>query len=142
MKSYNITPEIEAFDLSHIHQAIKMSKEGILNGKLYIQFVMGVKNAMPVDQNVFNYYVETVKLLAPNTEWCGAGIGAGQLLVNEWSIAAGGHTRTGLEDNIRLNRDELANSNAQLVELATSLCDKYSRPVATHTQARQLLDLN
>ena len=142
MKSYNITPEIEAFDLSHIHQAIKMSKEGILNGKLYIQFVMGVKNAMPVDQNVFNYYVETVKRLAPNTEWCGAGIGAGQLLVNEWSIAAGGHTRTGLEDNIRLNRDELANSNAQLVELATSLCDKYSRPVATHTQARQLLDLN
>jgi len=142
MKSYNITPEIEAFDLSHIHQAIKMSKEGILNGKLYIQFVMGVKNAMPVDQNVFNYYVETVKRLAPNTEWCGAGIGAGQLLVNEWSIAAGGHTRTGLEDNIRLNRDELANSNAQLVELATSLCDKYSRPVATHTQARQLLELN
>ena len=103
---------------------------------------MGVKNAMPVDQNVFNYYVETVKRLAPNTEWCGAGIGAGQLLVNEWSIAAGGHTRTGLEDNIRLNRDELANSNAQLVELATSLCDKYSRPVATHTQARQLLELN
>ena len=142
MKSYNIAPEIEAFDLSHIHQAIKMSKEGILNGKLYIQFVMGVKNAMPVDQNVFNYYVETVKRLAPNTEWCGAGIGAGQLLVNEWSIAAGGHTRTGLEDNIRLNRDELANSNAQLVELATSLCDKYSRPVATHAQARQLLELN
>ena len=142
MKSYNITPEIEAFDLSHIHQAIKMSKEGILNGKLYIQFVMGVKNAMPVDQNVFNYYVETVKRLAPNTEWCGAGIGAGQLLVNEWSIAAGGHTRTGLEDNIRLNREELAKSNAQLVELAASLCDKYSRPVATPTQARQLLKLN
>jgi uncharacterized protein (DUF849 family) len=142
MKSYNITPEIEAFDLSHIHQAIKMSKEGILNGKLYIQFVMGVKNAMPVDQDVFNYYVETVKRLAPNTEWCGAGIGAGQLLVNEWSIAAGGHTRTGLEDNIRLNREELAKSNAQLVELAASLCDKYSRPVATPTQARQLLKLN
>jgi uncharacterized protein (DUF849 family) len=142
MKSYNITPEIEAFDLSHIHQAIKMSKEGILNGKLYIQFVMGVKNAMPVDQDVFNYYVETVKRLAPNTEWCGAGIGAGQLLVNEWSIAAGGHTRTGLEDNIRLNREELAKSNAQLVELAASLCDKYSRPVATPPQARQLLKLN
>ena len=63
-------------------------------------------------------------------------------VISSWSIAAGGHTRTGLEDNIRLNRDELANSNAQLVELATSLCDKYSRPVATHTQARQLLDLN
>ena len=141
MKIYNITPEIEAFDLSHIHQAMKMSSKGALNGKLYIQFVMGVKNAMPVDKNVFDYYVETVNRLAPNTEWCGAGIGSGQILVNEWSIAAGGHTRTGLEDNIRLDKNELAKSNAQLVELASSLCEKYSRPVATHTQARQILGL-
>jgi 3-keto-5-aminohexanoate cleavage enzyme len=92
-------------------------------------------------KNVFDYYVETVNRLAPNTEWCGAGIGAGQILVNEWSIAAGGHTRTGLEDNIRLNKNELAKSNAQLVELAASLCEKYSRPIATHTQARQILSL-
>ena len=141
MKLFKITPEIEAFDLSHIHQAIKMSQNNMLYGKLYIQFVMGVKNAMPVDKHVFDYYIETVKRLAPNTEWCGAGIGAGQILVNEWSIAAGGHTRTGLEDNIRISKDDLAKSNAQLVELATSLCDKYSRPVATHIQAREILGL-
>ncbi|MDC0040111.1 3-keto-5-aminohexanoate cleavage protein, partial [Paracoccaceae bacterium] len=141
MKLFKITPEIEAFDLSHIHQAIKMSQNNMLYGKLYIQFVMGVKNAMPVDKHVFDYYIETVKRLAPNTEWCGAGIGAGQILVNEWSIAAGGHTRTGLEDNIRISKDALAKSNAQLVELATSLCDKYSRPVATHIQAREILGL-
>ena len=141
MKLFKITPEIEAFDLSHIHQAIKMSQNNMLYGKLYIQFVMGVKNEMPVDKHVFDYYIETVKRLAPNTEWCGAGIGAGQILVNEWSIAAGGHTRTGLEDNIRISKDDLAKSNAQLVELATSLCDKYSRPVATHIQAREILGL-
>ena len=141
MKLFKITPEIEAFDLSHIHQAIKMSQNNMLYGKLYIQFVMGVKNAMPVDKHVFDYYIETVKRLAPNTEWCGAGIGAGQILVNEWSIAAGGHTRTGLEDNIRISKNDLAKSNAQLVELATSLCDKYSRPVATHIQAREILGL-
>ena len=141
MKLFKITPEIEAFDLSHIHQAIKMSQNNMLYGKLYIQFVMGVKNAMPVDKHVFDYYIETVKRLAPNTEWCGAGIGAGQILVNEWSIAAGGHTRTGLEDNIRISKDDLAKSNAQLVELATSLCDKYSRPVATHIQTREILGL-
>ena len=141
MKLFKITPEIEAFDLSHIHQAIKMSQNNMLYGKLYIQFVMGVKNAMPVDKHVFDYYIETINRLAPNTEWCGAGIGAGQILVNEWSIAAGGHTRTGLEDNIRISKDDLAKSNAQLVELATSLCDKYSRPVATHIQAREILGL-
>src|SRR5210317_175998 len=56
MIKYEVTPEIEAFDLSHILQAIRMSEEGKLFGKLYVQFVMGVKNAMPTDKEVFDFY--------------------------------------------------------------------------------------
>ncbi len=141
MREYGITPEIEAFDLSHIHQAASMHKAGTLPGKLYIQFVMGVKNAMPVDRPTFDFYIETVKRLAPDAEWCAAGIGAGQIVVNEWSVAAGGHARTGLEDNIRLDRDTLAPSNAALVERVVELCGKYDRPVATAGQAREMLGL-
>ena len=43
----SIKPEIEIFDLSHIHQAASLVKQKKLRGNLYIQFVMGVKNAMP-----------------------------------------------------------------------------------------------
>ena len=141
MLEHDIKPEIEAFDLSHIFQAVKMAGDGRLNGPLYIQFVMGVKNAMPVDKTVFDFYVETVKRLAPDAQWCGAGIGAGQIKLNEWCIAAGGHARTGLEDNIRLDRDSLAPSNAALVRRATDLCAKYDRPVATPAEAREILGL-
>ena len=49
-----------------------------------MQFVMGVKNAMPVDKPTFDFYVETVKRLAPDASWCGAGIGPSQILLNEW----------------------------------------------------------
>ncbi|MBV1862823.1 MAG: 3-keto-5-aminohexanoate cleavage protein [Rhodobacteraceae bacterium] len=142
MRTYNVKPEIEAFDLSHIHQAVAMQKDGRLPGELYVQFVMGVKNAMPADKDVFDYYVKTMQRLAPNAEWCAAGIGRHQLEVNEWSIAAGGHTRTGLEDNVRLDRDKLAPSNAALVVLAAELCEKYERPVATWQQAREILNLS
>ena len=141
MLKYKIKPEIEAFDLSHIFQAVKLQKEGKIKGPLHIQFVMGVKNAMPVDRDVFDFYVKTVERLAPDATWCGAGVGANQIVLNEWSIRAGGHTRTGLEDNIRLNRDTLAPSNAALVERAVDLCDKYERPVATWQQAREILEL-
>lgn len=141
MRTYEVKPEIEAFDLSHIHQAVKMNREGRIPGTLYVQFVMGVKNAMPVDRDVFDYYVKTMQRLAPEAEWCGAGVGAGQIQVNEWSIAAGGHTRTGLEDNMRLDRDTLAPSNAALVKRAADLCEKYERPVATWQQAREILGL-
>jgi uncharacterized protein (DUF849 family) len=141
MRTYEVKPEIEAFDLSHIHQAVKMNRDGRIPGRLYVQFVMGVKNAMPVDRDVFDYYIRTMERLAPEADWCAAGIGRHQLEVNEWCIAAGGHTRTGLEDNVRLDKDRLAPSNAALVARAVELCEKYERPVATWAQAREMLDL-
>jgi uncharacterized protein (DUF849 family) len=141
MIEYNIKPEIEAFDLSHIFQAVKMQADGRLKGPLHIQFVMGVKNAMPVDKDVFDFYVKTVKRIAPDATWCGAGIAANQIVLNEWSIAAGGHTRTGLEDNMRIDRTTLAPSNAALVARAAELCEKYERPVASWQQARDILGL-
>ncbi len=141
MRTYDIKPEIEAFDLSHIVQAAKMASDGRIKGPLYVQFVMGVKNAMPADERIFDFYIETLKRLAPDALWCAAGIGADQIRVNEWSIAKGGHTRTGMEDNVRLDRTTLAPSNAALVKRAVAICEKHGRPVATWRQARQMLGL-
>ena len=141
MITYDIKPEIEAFDLSHIFQAAKMQEDGRLKGPAYVQFVMGVKNAMPVDREVFDFYLHTMKRLLPDSEWCAAGIARHQIEVNEWCVAAGGHARTGLEDNIRMNRDTLAPSNAALVERVVELCEQYERPVATPAEARAILGL-
>ncbi|MEM1272789.1 MAG: 3-keto-5-aminohexanoate cleavage protein [Pseudomonadota bacterium] len=141
MVAHDVLPEIEAFDLSHIHHAVAMHKDGRLPKNLYIQFVMGVKNAMPVDRDVFDYYIKTVERLAPNSQWCAAAIGRHQLKVNEWSIMAGGHARTGLEDNLRIDRNTLAPSNAALVSRTLELCERYERPVATWQNARDLLGL-
>ena len=141
MLEHSIKPEVEAFDLSHIHQAAAMQADGRLKGPAYVQFVMGVKNAMPADRDVFDYYIRTVERLLPGSEWCAAGIGRHQLEVNEWCVAAGGHARTGLEDNIRLTRETLAPSNAALVKRVVEICDHHERPVATSAQARQILGL-
>lgn len=141
MITYDVKPEIECFDLSHIHQAAKMARDGRLKNPLYVQFVMGVKNAMPVDRETFDFYIKTVERLLPDAEWCAAGIGPGQIVLNEWVVAAGGHARTGLEDNIRLDRNTLAPSNAALVQRVTDICARHNRPVATPAQARQILGL-
>ena len=141
MRAHGVKPEIEAFDLSHIFQAVAMARDGRLPSPLYVQFVMGVKNAMPVDRPVFDFYIETLKRLAPDAEWCGAGIGPDQIVLNEWCVAGGGHARTGLEDNLRLDRETLAPSNAALVRRVVALCEKYERPVATPAEARSILGL-
>lgn len=142
MREYGVKPEIEAFDLSHILRAVAMFEAGDIADTPYIQFVMGVKNAMPADRYVFDFYVETVNRLLPGAPWCAAGIGANQIVLNDWSIAAGGHARTGLEDNVRLDRHNLAPSNAALVRRTVEICEKYERPVATVEQARSILSLS
>lgn len=141
MIRFDVKPEIEAFDLSHIVQAAAMARDGRLKGPLYVQFVMGVKNAMPADEPILDFYIETLRRLAPDAQWCAAGIGPAQIVINDWAIAKGGHTRTGMEDNVRLDRDRLAPSNAALVKRAVELCGKYGRPVATWQQARAMLGL-
>ena len=137
----SIKPEIESFDLSHIYQAASLAGQNKLKGNLYVQFVMGVKNAMPADPNVFEYYISTVKRLLPKALWCGAGIGKHQKTLNKWSIKLGGHVRTGLEDNIRIDKNNLAPSNASLVKIAKEICEQYSRPVASWKKAREILEL-
>ncbi len=142
MLTYGVKPEIEAFDLSHIIKAAQMHKDGQIKDTPYVQFVMGVKNAMPADPHVFEYYVQTVhRLFGEDAPWCAAGIGAQQSVLNEWAISKGGHARTGLEDNIRLDRSTLAPSNAALVQRTAQICEQNGRPVATWQQARQMLGL-
>lgn len=141
MVRYDVKPEIEAFDLSHILVAAQMHKLGKIKATPYVQFVMGVKNAMPAERFVFDFYLQTVERLLPGAPWCAAGIGANQIVLNEWAVAAGGHARTGLEDNIRWDKSALAPSNAALVWRLAEVCAKNERPVATPAQARDILGL-
>jgi 3-keto-5-aminohexanoate cleavage enzyme len=141
MLEYSIKPEIEVFDLSMLFKAVEMEKAGKIKGPLHVQFVMGVKNAMPVDREVFEFYVKTLKRLAPDATWTGAGIGKDQITLNRWSLELGGHCRTGLEDNVRMDATTLAPSNAALVERVVGLCAEYRRRPATPAEARRILSL-
>ena len=141
MRLHGIKPEVEAFDLSMMFQAAKMEADGRIAGPLHVQFVMGIKNAMPVDREVFDFYVKTLQRLSPRATFTGAGIGRDALTVARWSMAAGGHVRTGMEDNVRLDKDTLAPSNAALVRQVAAEMAAHGRRPATATEARAILGL-
>ena len=141
MLAHDVKPEIEAFDLSMIFKAVEMEHAGKIKGPLHVQFVMGVKNAMPVDREAFEFYVATLRRLAPDATWTGAAIGKDQLTLNRWSLELGGHCRTGLEDNVRWDKSSLAPSNGALVGRVAELCAEYGRRPATVAEARALLHL-
>ncbi len=141
MLEFDIKPEIEAFDLSMLYQAVILAEEGLLKPPLHVQFVMGVKNAMPAVRQALDFMVAELHRLMPEATWTAAGIGREQLVVNRWALEMGGHCRTGLEDNVRWDRNTLAPSNGALVERVAGLCREYGRRPATVAEARRLLRL-
>jgi uncharacterized protein (DUF849 family) len=141
MQQYGIKPEIEVFDLSMLYQALRLADECVLAKPLHVQFVLGVKNAMPAIRQVLDFEVSELHRLMPEATWTAAGIGAMQLEVNRWSLELGGHCRTGLEDNVRWDKERLAPSNAALVKRLADLCAEFGRSVATPAEARALLGL-
>jgi 3-keto-5-aminohexanoate cleavage enzyme len=142
MKEHDIRPEIEIFDLSHIHAAKRLIDEGLMNSRPHVQFVMGVKNAMPADEHLLDILLAELKRVIPGATWTAAGIGRYQNEVMRWVLERGADgVRTGLEDNIRVTKERLAASNAELVKIAADLCAKYDARPATVAEARQLLGI-
>lgn len=141
MREYDIKPEIEVFDLAMLYNAATLVERGLLDPPLHVQFVLGVRNALPARRDILEFEVAKLKELMPDATWVAAGIGRWQAPVNRWCLEMGGHMRTGLEDNIRLDAERLAPSNAALVSLCREMCEAAGRPVATPAEARRILSL-
>ncbi|MFT9256847.1 MAG: 3-keto-5-aminohexanoate cleavage protein [Acetobacter sp.] len=142
MQTYDVAPEIEIFDLSHIHGARRLIDEGLMGPAPHVQFVLGVKNAMPADEHVLDILLAEKQRILPEATWTAAGIGRFQTTVMDWALARNADAiRTGLEDNIRITRDRLARGNAELVRVACEHLAAAGRKPATPVQARQMLGL-
>ena len=142
MQRFGILPEIEIFDLSHLHGARRLVEAGLMNPRPHVQFVMGVKNAIPAEEHLLDILLGELKRVLPQATWTAAGIGRFQSEVMRWALARGADAvRTGLEDNVRITRDRLAASNAELVGLAAHEIAGIGRRHATPAEARRLLGL-
>ena len=142
MRDGGTKPEIEIFDLSHLHGARRLVDAGLMDERPHVQFVMGVKNAMPAEEHLVDILLGETKRLLPHATWTAAGIGRNQSVVMEWALARGADAvRTGLEDNVRFSKDRLAASNAELVQVAAEAIRRHGREVASPAEARRILNV-
>ena len=142
MKANGVRPELEIFDLSHLHGAVRLVEQGLVDERPHVQFVLGVRNAMPAEAPLLDLLLGELRRVLPRATWTAAGIGRHQAAVMGWALARGADAvRTGLEDNIRLTKNRLAGSNAELVAAAAATIREHGRAVATPEQARTALNL-
>ncbi|MFP5364632.1 MAG: 3-keto-5-aminohexanoate cleavage protein, partial [Thermoleophilia bacterium] len=134
-REYGVRPEVECFDTGHVGLALQLRDEGLLDAPLVMQFVLGVPGSgVPADVRM----VEHLRAMVPaEWPWSVCAIGRPQLALNTYCILAGGHVRTGLEDNLWFRRGEQA-TNPMLVERIVRIATELDRPVATADEARAL----
>jgi uncharacterized protein (DUF849 family) len=141
MLNYGIKPEVEVFDLAMLYNARDLLERGLITAPVHCQFVLGLRNALPPRRRVLEFLVSELHEVLPGATWTAAGIGRHQAEVASWALALGGHVRTGMEDNIKLDGRTLAPSNAALVEQVAGLCAQHDARPATPAEARALLSL-
>jgi uncharacterized protein (DUF849 family) len=141
MLGYGIKAEVEVFDVAMLYNAAELVKRGLLESPPHVQFVLGLKNALPARRELLEFLIRELQAILPGATWTAAGMAKNQLLLNHWALELGGHARTGLEDNIRFDEHRLAASNAELVARVAALTGDYGRRVATPAEARSLLGL-
>ena len=79
--------------------------------------------------------------ISPDSTWSAFGVGKGAMEIMYAAIAAGGHIRVGMEDNLVYKKGVLAESNMQLIARARRVIEEYGCEAATPDEAREILSL-
>jgi uncharacterized protein (DUF849 family) len=134
-----VVPEFELFDLGHVHALRRLlDTYGLpFGGKVHVDFVTGVPGGMPGTPQAL---MAAVQLLPHEvSSWSATGIGRAHLPIMAAALAAGGHLRVGMEDNVVFARGQQVQHNRELVERAAHLAEVMQRPAMSTTEARRVL---
>lgn len=133
-------PELEVFEPGFINYANYLIRKGVLHAPYYFNLICGSLGTAPLDLVGLGYMIS---LLPAGSTWSVGGIGAYQLDANLMGMAAGGHVRVGLEDNIYYDRNKADPAdNVRLVTRIARLAREMGRDPATPAEARQIIGLS
>jgi len=131
-------PELELYEFGHLDNALLLQKEGLLDGPLHVQFVLGVRGGMQPGEARIRLFVSE---LPATSTWGVAGIGRHQLPIAKLALELGGNARVGLEDNIYVRKGVLAQGSWELCAEAGKLAAAAGRTLASPAEARRLLSI-
>ena len=136
-------PELECYDVGHIHNVKWLIDHGYVKGKPFLQFVTGITGAIggsPESVIVMKQTADQI-LGVGNYEFSAFGAGKTEYPCCMQSLLLGGHVRVGMEDNLFLGKGRIAKSNAELVEKMASLMRTLDYEIATPAEAREILGI-
>ncbi|HUG63038.1 MAG TPA: 3-keto-5-aminohexanoate cleavage protein [Methylomirabilota bacterium] len=134
--------EFEAYDTGHLYTLAHMRDRGLIKGRPFVQFVLGVLGGTGADPEcLFQMKATADRLLGDDYDFSVAAAGRMQFRLVTMGAALGGHVRVGLEDNLYVARGRLATSNAEQVMRIREVLEALSFTIAGPDEARARLGL-
>ena len=134
--------EFECYDVSHLYMLRHFVDRGLVTAPIFIQFVMGVLGGIAAEpEHLMHLKLTADRLFGDDYAFSVLGAGRAQMALAAMSAGMGGHVRVGLEDNLYIERGQLARSNAEQVAKVRTIVEGLGREVATPDEARSMLGL-
>jgi len=135
---WGVKPELEVFDMGQVNMAGRLVAKGLVPGRPLFQFCLGIDGGAAASaESIFAMR----SMLPGNAIWAAFGISQHEMPMVAQAVLLGGHVRVGLEDNLYLERGQLA-TNGQLVEKAVRIVRDLGAKTLTPAQARTLLGVS
>jgi uncharacterized protein (DUF849 family) len=136
IKEAGVKPELEVFDIGHIRIAKHLIRQGIVAKPPLFQLCLGIPWGIEATTENMVYMRNN---LPGETLWYAFAIGAQHFQMAAASMTNGGHARVGFEDNLYIQKNVLAKTNAEMVRKVVEIANLMDREVATAKEARQIL---
>ena len=134
-------PEFEIYDAGMVNNVAFMIQAGYIKKPVYIQFVMGVLGGITPSSENLIFLVDYARKLIGDFQFSVCVAGRAQFPICTQSLLIGGNARVGLEDNLYLEKGQMAKSNAEQVAKIVRIARELGIEPATADEARQILGL-
>ncbi len=140
MKERGIKPEMEIYQPGQLWSFFELVEHDLIQRPYLIQFVTGyMTNPWATPRNLIN----AIEQLPSEVILEISGVGPFQTPMTTLGIIMGAQViRVGLEDNVYAKRGQLLKNNAEAVEKVVRIASELNRPIATRTQARDMLGIS
>jgi uncharacterized protein (DUF849 family) len=134
-------PEIEIYDSGMVNNVAYLIQAGHIKKPVYIQFVMGVLGGITPSSKNLLFLVDYARELIGDFEFSVCVAGRAQFPLCTQSLLIGGNCRVGLEDNLFLDKGQMAKSNGEQVAKMVRIARELGIEPATPDEARKILGL-
>ncbi|MBA4396053.1 MAG: 3-keto-5-aminohexanoate cleavage protein [Syntrophus sp. (in: bacteria)] len=134
-------PEFEIYDAGMVNNVAYLIQAGHVKKPVYIQFVMGVLGGITPGSKNLLFLVDYARELIGDFEFSVCVAGRAQFPLCTQSLLIGGNCRVGLEDNLYLDKGQMAKSNGEQVAKIVRIARELGVEPATPDEARKILGL-